>query len=167
MILRSTRGAHMLFFEALWIFLPILAANQGPGLARGLKLPFSTVPVSQRWLGENKTVAAYCAGPILAIPTAYFCGFENFWSVGFALGLGAILGDHVKSFFKRRQRMKPGEPWWPWDQTDYAFGGLFGAYFVVDGLWVGQEAIVMLLALLVHPIGNRIGFWLGFRKVPW
>src|SRR3989344_6564590 len=115
----------MFLVEAFWLFLPILAANQAPGVARALGLPLATMSVSPRWLGKNKTVAPYYFGPLLAILAAYFCGFKDFWIVGLTFGLGAILGDHVKSFFKRRLGMAPGAPWWPFDQVDYSLGALF------------------------------------------
>ena len=48
--------------------------------------------------------------------------------LGFMLGLGAILGDSVKSFFKRRTGREGGAPWVPFDQLDFVLGGLLFAY---------------------------------------
>ena len=46
---------------------------------------------------------------------------------------GALLGDIVESFFKRRVGRKRGENWIPFDQLDFILGVLFFS-FVVAGL---------------------------------
>src|SRR3989344_1839790 len=112
----------MLFLEALWFFLPILAANQCPGLAAYLHLPDAHAPIIRRWLGENKTIAAYYAAPLGSLGAIYaqqqmtewshaFGLFDynrsDLWLVGLLLGLGAVLGDHIKSFIKRRVGISP------------------------------------------------------------
>jgi len=172
----------MLFLEALWFFLPILAANQCPGLAAYLHLPDAHAPIIRRWLGENKTIAAYYAAPLGSLGAIYaqrqmtewshaFGLFDynrsDLWLVGLLLGLGAVLGDHIKSFIKRRVGISPGARWWPFDQLDFAIGGIVLAIPIVG--WIGWEraAVICLLVLLIHPIGNRIGYLLGLRKVPW
>ena len=172
----------MVLLEALWFFLPILAANQCPGLAAHLHLPVARTPFAPRWLGGNKTVAAYYAAPLGALATVYLqrqmnewssaCsildyGRSDLWLIGLLFGLGAVLGDHIKSFIKRRLGISPGARWWPFDQLDFAIGGLVLSGPIVG--WIGWErtSIIMLFVLLIHPVGNRIGYLLGLRNVPW
>lgn len=172
----------MLILEALWFFLPILVANQCPGLAARLSLPAAHTPVSSRLLGAHKTVAAYYAGPLGALVTVYLQRLMHEWSaglgvfdydrsdlwlIGLAFGAGAVLGDHAKSFAKRCSGIPAGAPWWPFDQLDFAIGGVVATVPFVG--WIGWEraVVIVVFVLIIHPIGNRVGYALGLRKVPW
>lgn len=166
-------------FEALWFFLPAFVANQCPGFGAWLRVPLQ-IPVSRRWLGENKTVAAYYMAAIGSILTfsslqamtelnvmygwhVSSSPLENI-AIGALFGLGAVFGDHAKSFIKRRLGKVPGEAWWPFDQLDYVFGALLFIYPVAG--WRGWETfwVIVLIALVGHPIINGIGYALGLRK---
>ncbi len=173
----------MFFLECLWFLLPLLMANQSPGFAAKLNLPGSHVPVSRRWLGDRKTFGAYYAAPFGAVCTLYLqrwlfpvwsmkLGLINYfrsdlWFIGLILGLGVALGDHTKSFVKRQAGVPLGAPWWPYDQLDFLVGSiLLGTPFIG---WIGWDRVVFILAvtLFIHPIGNRLGYWLRLREVPW
>lgn len=169
----------MLLLETIWFFLPAFGANLCPGLAQNFNLPFSHTPVSGKWLGDNKTVAAYYAGPIGALVVIYaqkFVGLSSglldysrsdLWLIGLLFGLGASLGDQIKSFFKRRLGIVPGARWWPFDQLDFMVGALLFVSPVVGWIGWSKVFVLTLVVLLVHPVGNRIGYHLGTRKVPW
>jgi len=154
-----------ILFQALSLFAPILAANQGAGLARALHLPFGDIPVSVRLLGPNKTVAAFYMGPICAMAILLLYS-DPYWFVeGLVLGGGAILGEQLKSALKRWLDMRPGAPW-TLDRIDFAIGGAVAAklYFA----WVTWEHVfwIILVALPVHIIGNKVSYTLGLRKTP-
>ena len=85
-----------------------------------------------------------------------------FW-FGFLQGGGVILGDLIKSFYKRRQGIKPGDPWWGWDQLDFVIG------CIVLGFWVyvpPAEIVLVLLVLspILHLLANNIGYLLKIKK---
>ncbi|MBW2995370.1 CDP-archaeol synthase, partial [Candidatus Woesearchaeota archaeon] len=85
---------------------------------------------------------------------------------GFLLGLGAMTGDLVKSFFKRRIGKKPGESWPVFDQLDYVIGALlFGSIVFVP------ELSIILIILIVTPVLNLLANYLGYilklKKVWW
>lgn len=83
--------------------------------------------------------------------------------LGFLLGFGAIFGDAVKSYYKRKAGIKPGERWLGFDQLDFVVGGLVFSFFV----YVPQVETVVILFLatpLLHIATNHIGYWLGMRK---
>lgn len=86
--------------------------------------------------------------------------------LGFFLGLGAILGDLVKSYYKRKDGIPPGEKWIPFDQLDFVVGGIIGSFFIYV-----PAAEVVLILLIVSPFphiaATRIGYWLGIRKEKW
>ncbi len=130
----------------------------------------------KRILGDHKTWKGLIGGILAAIITVYVqsnyvTGLEIYdYSqpilFGFLLGLGALLGDAVKSFFKRRVNIKPGQPWIPFDQIDYSIGALIlvsPLYFVG---WVNSLAI-LTFSLVMHILANHLGYYLGIRKLKW
>ena len=155
----------ILFIESMLIFAPILAANQGAGLARMLDFPLAKVPVSRMYLGENKTLAAYYMGPALGGITTYLLWADRPLLIGHLLGLGAVLGDHVKSLIKRWRGIPPGEKWF-WDRVDFAIGGIVTAWLLVSGFSWQHAVVIFAAAWLVHVVGNQISFWLGLRDTP-
>jgi hypothetical protein len=123
------------------------------------------MPVSIRWLGENKTVAAYYAGPILGGLTTYVLWEDHPILIGMILGLAAVLGDHAKSFIKRQRGMPPGTKWF-WDRVDYAVGGIIAGFICISPFTWENAIIIFAMAWLVHMIGNPISYMLGLRKTP-
>ena len=162
--------------ETLWFLLPFLIANQCPGFARALGLPLSTTPVAARILGENKTIGAYYSAVVGASVTLWiqsifalpveFIG-ANKLLLGICMGLGVALGDHVKSFVKRTRGIVPGARWWPFDQLDFLIGGIILSAPLVGVPGLTRFIMAVGLVLLIHPVGNYLGYRLGLRKVPW
>jgi CDP-2,3-bis-(O-geranylgeranyl)-sn-glycerol synthase len=88
------------------------------------------------------------------------------WWFGFVLGAGAILGDLIKSFFKRRVNIAPGAVWFPFDQIDFLLGAAVLASLFVH--FTGLDWVVMTIcAVIAHMLVNRIGFWLKLKDTPW
>ena len=161
--------------ETIWWLVPFLMANQCPGFARALDLPFSKTPVAVRLLGENKTIGAYYVAVAGAIATlwvqsvfglpAEFIG-TNILLLGVCMGLGVALGDHVKSFVKRRLGIAPGAGWWPFDQLDFLIGGIIFSASLVGVPSLARFVMAVGLVLVIHPVGNYLGYRLGLRHVP-
>lgn len=167
---------------ALLFFLPAGAANMMPILAARIPmladwttpLDFGQLYRGKRIFGSNKTwrgliVGSICAGITALIIFNYYPQVANasiaFWQ-GIAMGVGALLGDAVESFFKRQRGIGPGTSWFPFDQTDYIIGGLlfalpfglpssnfipiiFGLYF---GLHLAFSYVGYLLKLKDKPL---------------
>lgn len=164
--------------EALWFFLPMSVANQMPGLVNKFNLPYN-YPVSERWLGSNKTWAAYYGGMAGAIAIIYLQSLfprinasiglfdyqrQDVWIIGMLIGFGAVAGDHVKSFFKRRKGIESGEPWPIFDTIDYVIGSILFSLPLIG--WLGWQRVLgmITIALLIHVPGNYLGLRLGLRK---
>jgi CDP-2,3-bis-(O-geranylgeranyl)-sn-glycerol synthase len=162
--------------SALYFFLPAYLANMFPSLAKNL--PFLNYPVWEKRLGKNKTwrgvlIATLTGGLIFWLQQlAYNKGFTA-WAVidysgfsialGFLMGFGAIFGDLVESYYKRKADIIPGKPWVPFDQLDFVIGGLALSFFV----YVPKASIVLIIILaspLLHILFNRIGYWLKLQK---
>lgn len=103
------------------------------------------------------------------------------WAValfGAALGLAALVGDAVKSYFKRRRGKDRGSPWVPFDQLDFVVFGLAAAALasplLVDG-WIEAALLddwlvlttIVLLTPALHFLVNILGYALKLKDVPW
>lgn len=169
-----------IILASIVFFLPAYAANAMPVIASGLKIfPSLAKPINKKVFGESKTYRGFFVGIVGALIVGYIqfaFGLYNFstWQnnlmftllLSFYLGIGALTGDIVKSFFKRKFGKKSGEPWIFFDQVDYVIGGLlFGSFMVVPVM----ELIVTLL--IISPLfalgANIIAYKLKIKKVWW
>ena len=87
---------------------------------------------------------------------------------------GAVIGDLIGSFLKRRVNIGSGAPFWIIDQLDFALCALlfvsipsffFPTYFLLPDLFI----IIFLLILTpaVSIIANIIAYITGLKDVPW
>lgn len=152
------------------------------GLAK-LAIP---VDLGLKWrgkeiLGENKTWRGLLVGTITGIIVAgvqailffntdFFkrntlvdYGEVNFILLGFLMGLGALSGDLVKSFIKRRLDKPSGKPWFPWDQLDWIAGAivLSSIVYCPPGR---AAAVTAVLYVGVHLCSDRIVCRMGIKK---
>jgi CDP-2,3-bis-(O-geranylgeranyl)-sn-glycerol synthase len=82
------------------------------------------------------------------------------------MGSGAILGDLIKSFFKRRIGIKPGEKWIFFDQVDYAIGALLFTSLVYTPS-LALILTVIAISFFGNILVNHAAFWLDIRKEKW
>jgi CDP-2,3-bis-(O-geranylgeranyl)-sn-glycerol synthase len=88
------------------------------------------------------------------------------------LAAGALLGDLVKSFFKRRIGKEKGEPWIVADQYDFVVGAfllllIFQYEWVVTTLTLPIIFWIIVATPLLHKLVNMIGYLAGVKDVPW
>ena len=83
--------------------------------------------------------------------------------VGFLFSLGAIGGDLIKSFLKRRTGILSGESFPPWDQIAYCVGAMILTYPIYHYTF---SVIVFLLILggSVSAITHRLGYMLKINS---
>ena len=179
----------MWILVSFYFFLPGGIANMAPILTKRWRfLDVLKFPVDRGriWkgkpvFGKNKTWRGIVAGAVFGT----FVGLLQFlfqdsvgWlqlfpyslldalSIGFLLGLGALLGDLVESFFKRRIGKKSGSPWIPFDQIDLVVGGLVlvSMYHVVPWqIWLS----LLIVMPLIHFLFNLLGYGMGLKDVWW
>lgn len=177
-------------FTAFWFFLPAAIGNAAPILSAKIKafrvwdapMDMGIEVNGKRLLGDHKTwrglvtgmfvgaVVAVCQSIIYRNASAEFKDlllYDPFdFSPGYTgliLAAGALLGDALKSFFKRRIDVQPGKSWIPFDQLDYIVGGIIASLFIVRFEWPIYFFIVVIWAVL-HPISSLIGYKLGWKK---
>ena len=173
-----------LFFKLIWLMLPAYLANMSPVIIARHLFPKSKTPMDfglkfygKRLLGINKTWRGFLTGIVIAIIVAWLQGlagldwlnlynYSNWLAWGFLLGFGALFGDAVKSFFKRRVGIKPGDRWMPFDQLDFVLGALlFGSIVYFPG-WLNALYIV-IISVIGHIITAHVAYYLRIRKVKW
>lgn len=169
--------------KAVWLMLPAYIANPTAVVFGG----GTPIDFGKNWLdgrrifGDGKTFrglagGAACgivvgllqrlvspAGEIIVIPSI---------SAVIALSSGALLGDIVKSFFKRRFGFERGAKLPLVDQLDFVAGAWILAY-IVDPQWFTENftfwiiITVLLLTPILHRLTNIIGYHIKVKKEPW
>jgi CDP-2,3-bis-(O-geranylgeranyl)-sn-glycerol synthase len=182
---------HPVLF-AIWFFLPAGIANVSPvftsriGFLRFLYKPLDLGKKfnGRRMLGDNKTWLGLLGGVLMGFVVIILqkYGFihsewirsisepvnynqANILYLGPLLGLGAIFGDSVESFFKRQIGINPGKTWFPFDQLDYILGGLLFSLIIVQ-LNLHYYLVIIVVWLLVHLVFTYAGYLVGLREDP-
>ncbi|HKB27126.1 MAG TPA: CDP-archaeol synthase [Methylomirabilota bacterium] len=164
----------MRVLELLYFMVPAYVANMAPPFVRYWK--GWNRPISPRWLGSHKTVVGFVAGVFAAVLVAFLqsrlgwggtiADYGGWLDLGVRMGTGAMLGDTVKSFFKRRRGVAPGGTWIPFDQLDFVVGALLFVWPRAALAWT-DVVIVLALSFAGHILVNHIGYWLGVRDAKW
>ncbi len=172
-----------MILEAFYLFIPAFLANMAPVLVRGrirmldIPLDFGKNFLGKPILGNNKTFRGLAIGISAAMGATYLqylmmpyidglVDYSSWGVIGFLLGLGAIVGDALESFFKRRVGIKPGRPWVPFDQIDFIIGALiFVSLYSFPGWDIAIT--VILLSFFLHILVNHLAYYMGIRKERW
>ncbi|MGC8631524.1 MAG: CDP-2,3-bis-(O-geranylgeranyl)-sn-glycerol synthase [Thermoprotei archaeon] len=158
---------------AFAIAVPLYIANSTPVLIKGKSaIDFKRNAWDHRRIfGDGKTweglVGGVCAGTLAGlVESLLFPPLMNF-KLGFVLALGALLGDLVAAFFKRRLGLKRGDPAPILDQLDFVIGGLGIAWLLGYTFSLYAILIVMVATPFFHLLTNAIAYLLGLKSVPW
>ncbi len=82
------------------------------------------------------------------------------------VALGALLGDLIGSFIKRRMKITRGRPAPILDQLDFLLMAmLLGALVIPIPLVIA--IFLLIVTPLIHLLANIIGYFLGLKKEPW
>ena len=87
----------------------------------------------------------------------------NFVLIGILMGGGALVGDLVESFIKRKMNKPSGKPWFPFDQIDWILGAiLFSSLIYVPSFKIA--VVTVILYILVHLCSDRVVCMMGIKK---
>jgi len=196
----QTVNTFLILLQSAYFLLPAYFANMAPVIFKKLKLLESlNKPVDKEKLfvdkkplfGKNKTYRGFVSGVIMGILGAYLQMLLFNWTafkkisipgidytnhvtiilLGILMGLGAITGDLIESFLKRRLNVLSGQSFAPWDQIDL----VIGAYIFVLPLHYLHIITIswmlllwsMIVSFFLIVIVNHISFYLHFRKEKW
>lgn len=165
--------------QAFWFIAPAYAANAFPPLIKGKRpLDFNKKLRGKPILGKGKTIegtfGGILFGMLVGFAQLYFQPFlatfipliELSPILVILLSVGAILGDIVASFFKRRAGIRRGEPVPLMDQLDFIFGALALTFFIKK-LPFFHLLLIIIITPLLHLLANGIGFVLRIKRVPY
>ena len=157
-----------------------VAALLGGGTPIDLGRNFSD---GKRIFGDGKTwrglVTGILAGIITGLILIWFCG--RFPLAGLPvhtllfvilLATGALLGDLVKSFFKRRYGKERGTKWPVADQYDLV-AGAFLLLLIFDPAWLFATVtltvflVILIITPVLHRATNIVGYIFKVKEVPW
>ena len=174
--------------KILYFILPSFMANMAPINFR--KINFLNFPIDrgrtfygQPLFGKNKTYRGFFFGIISAVAfvliqqllyqVSFFKNIslinyenENFLILGFLFGFGALFGDLVESFIKRRLNKKSSQPWMFFDQVDFIIGSLVFVSPIITFSY-NKIAIILFLTFFLTIITNHISYTIGCRFEPW
>lgn len=177
----------------LWLMLPALVPNSAAVLfGGGSPMDFGRTWRGKRLLGDGKTWRGFFGGALtglgvgavqVMITTALGrqddFGFGDLpWAVATvaALSFGAMSGDSLGSFLKRRLGVDRGGKAPGLDQYNFVVGAFLFALAVSPGWLIGHYledngywGLVLFLAVVpvLHRAINIIGYKLGKKDVPW
>jgi len=152
-------GFEIIIAQAFWLILPAYIANASAVLVGGgTPIDFGKkYKDGKRILGDGKTWRGLFIGTLVGmiggfglsvlafyinkidpsyITISNFAGFPLMIPIIFSICFGALLGDIIESFFKRRIGRKRGEDWIPFDQLDFILGVLFFSFLMAGLLYL-------------------------------
>jgi CDP-2,3-bis-(O-geranylgeranyl)-sn-glycerol synthase len=187
----------ILLLKGAYILIPAYFANMAPPLAKKFRILESfakpidngkVFPDNRHIFGQNKTyrgfIVGMIAGAIGGLVQVLLYNLRFFRSIsingiaydnvtfmicfGALMGIGAIFGDLVESFVKRRLNLGPGKSFIPWDQIDLVIGAYVLTipiiyYFISWQLFLSS----IIVTFFLHMITNHVAYYLNIRKEKW
>jgi CDP-2,3-bis-(O-geranylgeranyl)-sn-glycerol synthase len=165
--------------ELIVIMAPAYVANMAPPFLHFWHGP--NPPVSRKWLGDHKTIGGFIVATFAGIVVAWMMAkasstglldwvaqpfVENWFCFGSSMGFAAILGDSLKSFFKRQLHIQPGASWIPFDQLDFVIAALVVIRFWIQISWI-EAGIIVVVSFLGDVLVNQISYRIGIKSAPW
>lgn len=177
-------------FSLIYFMLPAYFANMMPVICKSFfcflnkPIDFGAIWKGKRVFGDHKTIRGFIVGiiaaiAVVALQTFLFNRYEifrnysiieyskiNIYFLGFLFGFGALAGDAVESFVKRRRGLKPSQPWKIWDQLDFVIGSLILVWLFVD-LSFFHVIIIIVISFVLTVFINYLSYFAGIRRVKW
>jgi CDP-2,3-bis-(O-geranylgeranyl)-sn-glycerol synthase len=188
---------HLLVaIDVLWVLIPMYIASATATLPRGRGPPMDLgriwPPDGRRVFGPSKSWSGFLFGSLFALPFALLEAWLYLIAppslqivpsyggtvllalpVAIVLSFGAMSGDALGSFLKRRLGRESGARTLLLDQMPFVLLPIGLGLLLLPGIFVpvfwSVEALVWLLVytLALHAAFNWVGYWVGLKKVPW
>ena len=170
---------------AMWLMLPAYVANPmavvfGGGTPVDMGLKWKD---GNRILGDGKTIRGLAGGTACGIvsgvlqiyaASVFSLPIVPTMTAVVTLSFGALFGDLVKSFFKRRIGFVRGAELPLVDQLDFVAGAWLLTY-IFDPAWFAAYFIsnpwiiltVLIMTPILHRMTNIFGYNIKLKKEPW
>lgn len=169
--------------EAVMLYLPAMVANAMPLITRRYvfrnphPIDFGKAFIDgRRVFGDNKSLEGFmsgvAAGSLIGLAYSYYFRTHSWLLYGFISGFGAMCGDLLNSFVKRRLGLAPGRPFIPLDQISFLLMAFVAIKVSKVDVMVGHELdgvdfiAGLVLAGLLHPLTNYIAYLVGVKETP-
>jgi CDP-2,3-bis-(O-geranylgeranyl)-sn-glycerol synthase len=172
-----------IIIQAIWLMIPAYIANPMAVVLGGGK----PIDLGKNWidgrriLGDGKTIRGLIGGTLCGILAGIIQimiskEFEIFTVptliAVITLSFGALFGDIVKSFFKRRLGYIRGAQLPLIDQLDFVIGAWFLTYifepkWFIQNFNIEQIVTILILTPVLHRLTNIIGYRFKLKKEPW
>ena len=150
---------------SIWVYLPAYFANAAPVVLGG----GPPLDGGGKWLdgkpflGSHKTLR----GCIVGILAGIFVGaFQGNILAGLTQGVGAILGDLISSFLKRRWDIAPGESSPLLDQLDFILMAIIISQPFTRASFT-EMILIIIITIPIHYIMNYISWLVKMKEHPW
>ena len=155
---------------ALLFIGPSYVANAAPLLFGGGRTLDGgrTLADGQPIFGSHKTVRGVFAGIIAGtiIGFAESVLDSRLLVGGFMIAIGAVSGDLLGAFIKRRLKVEPGRAFPILDQLDFILGGLLVGYFFFP-ITLVSVILVIVVTPPIHLGTNYGAYLLGLKRTRW
>lgn len=159
--------------SALWFILPAYVANATPVVLGGGR----PIDAGRKFadghpiFGDGKTVQGFIAGLAAGTFVGLLQGIaagtlSHYLALGFLLALGALLGDLLGSFIKRRLDIKRGGAAPGLDQLSFVVVALLVAGTLTLPSWE-KILTIIIITPLIHLATNFGGYKLGLKSRPY
>jgi len=151
--------------QALYYVLPAYFANSVPTIfGGGSQIDLGRNFTDGRPLfGPHKTIRGFVSGLIVGVIIGFLQGTIV---VGFLLSVGALFGDLVGAFAKRRLNISSGYPFPVFDQLGFVAGALIFSSLLLPLGWP-KIFFVLFFTPIIHVTTNVFAYFLKIKDVPW
>lgn len=169
-------------FYAFYFIFPAYVANAIPVILGGGRAIDTGRKLSngKPIFGSHKTIRGFFAGIIAGTLTSLaenevlqfgaladlMLPFNFSVWLGFAISCGALLGDLIHSFLKRRIGIAEGSPLPVADQLDFVVGAVLFSFLVSPPPML-TILIIFVITLPAHLLTNFLAYLAGLKKTPW
>ncbi len=160
---------NLIIYPIIYIF-PAYAANGAPVLfGGGAPLDFKRKIGGKRIFGDNKTIRGTAAALLIGILAGALesLAFPFMLKIAILLTIGAIFGDLLGSFIKRRLDFKSGRSFPIMDQFGFVVCALIFAFWLGNLPMLYGLAFIIVLTGVLHPLTNVGAHLLKLKSVPW
>lgn len=157
--------------SAVYILVPIYCTNGAPVIFGGGE-PIDlgrTLSDGERVFGDHKTIRGFLSGllvgGLVGIVESILVA-APLLEIALLASAGALLGDLLAAFVKRRLGIKPGKPLPVVDQLDFVLGAI-AAVSLISLPTLGTLVILLCVTPPIHLLTNIGAYKLGLKATYW